>query len=128
MKLSLYIKAGSEAMFTLYWIGFTPFQKLLRYSVNKNRCSVAMHELFRSIPSVNRSHIRHTICNTPSDLKGSFTNTRLISVAISAPIKLFRLDSDRFKNLSDIERYTFNSGAEQYCSGAETASKAAFLV
>ena len=50
------------------------------------------------------------------------------SVAISAPIKVFRLDSDRLKNLSDTERSTFNSGAEQYCSGAETASKAAFLV
>ena len=50
------------------------------------------------------------------------------SVAISAPIKVFRLDSDRLKNLSDTERSTFNSGAEQYCSRAETASKAAFLV
>ena len=27
-----------------------------------------------------------------------------------------------------MERSTFNSGAEQYCSGAETALKAAFLV
>ena len=34
------------------------------------------------------------------------------SVAICAPIKVFRLDSDRFKNLSDTERSTFNSGAE----------------
>ena len=42
--------------------------------------------------------------------------------------KVFRLDSDRFKNLSDTERFTFNSGAEQFCSGAGTASKAAFLV
>ena len=50
------------------------------------------------------------------------------SVAISAPIKVFILDSDRFKNLSDTERSTFNSGAEQYCFGAENASKAAFLV
>ena len=50
------------------------------------------------------------------------------SVAISAPIKVFRLDLDRFKNLSDTERSTFNSGAEQYCSGAETASKAAFRI
>ena len=48
------------------------------------------------------------------------------SVAISALIKVFTLDSDRFRNLSDTERFTFNSGAEQYCSGAETASKAAF--
>ena len=36
------------------------------------------------------------------------------SVAISAPIKVFRPDSDRFKNLSNTERSTFNSGAEQY--------------
>ena len=43
------------------------------------------------------------------------------SVAISAPIKVFRLDSDHFKNLSDTKRSTFNSGAVQYCSGAETA-------
>ena len=43
-------------------------------------------------------------------------------------LKVFRLDSDRFRNLSDTERSTFNSGAEQYCSGAETASQAAFLV
>ena len=50
------------------------------------------------------------------------------NLLISAPIKVFRLDSDRFKNLSDTEPSTFNSGAEQYCSGAETASKAAFLV
>ena len=33
------------------------------------------------------------------------------SVAISATIKVFRPDSDRFKNLSDTERSTFNSGA-----------------
>ena len=49
------------------------------------------------------------------------------SVAISAPIKMFRLDSDPFKNLSDTERSTFNSGAEQYRSGAEPTSKTAFL-
>ena len=36
------------------------------------------------------------------------------SVAISAPIEVFRLDSDRLKNLSDTERSTLNSGAEQY--------------
>ena len=50
------------------------------------------------------------------------------SGAISAPIKVFRLDSGRLKNLSDMERSTFSSGGEQYCSGAETASKAAVLV
>ena len=50
------------------------------------------------------------------------------SLAISAPLEVFKLDSDRFKNIRDTERSTFNSGAKQYCSGAETASKAAFLV
>ena len=40
---------------------------------------------------------------------------------------VFRLDSDRFKNLSDTERFTLKSGAEQICPGTETASKAAFL-
>ena len=48
------------------------------------------------------------------------------SIAIYDPVKVFRLDSYRFKNLSDTERYTFNSGAEQFCPRAETASKAAF--
>ena len=43
------------------------------------------------------------------------------SVAISAPINVFRLDSDRFKNLSDKKRSTFDSRAE-------TALKAAFPV
>ena len=33
------------------------------------------------------------------------------SVAISAPIKVFTLDSDRFRNLSDTERSTLNSAA-----------------
>ena len=41
------------------------FQKLLRYNVNKNRCFVAVQKLFRSVLSVNTSHIRHTICNAP---------------------------------------------------------------
>ena len=50
------------------------------------------------------------------------------SVAISAAIKVFRLDSDRFKSLPYMDRSTLNSRAEQYCSGAENASKAVFLV
>ena len=48
--------------------------------------------------------------------KDNLTKTRLS--CNFAPIKVFRLDSDRLKNLSDTERSTFNSGAEQYCSGA----------
>ena len=38
-------------------------------------------------------------------------NRKRGSVAISAPIKVFRLDSDCFKNLSNMEHSTFNSGA-----------------
>ena len=77
-----------------------------------------------SVPTMNRTPVRHTICNTSF----SFTNhlPKQSSLAISAPIKVFRLDSGRFKNLSDTKRSTFNSGEEQYCSGADTASKAAF--
>ena len=45
------------------------------------------------------------------------------SVATSAPIKVFRLDSDGFENLSNTE-----CGAKQFCFGAETALKAAFLL
>ena len=95
--------------------------------MNKNKCSVAEQKLFRSVPSVNTSPIRHTICNGSLLISKDHLPKRG-SVAIFAPMKVFRLDSDRFKNLSDTERSTFNSGAEQYCSGAETASKAAFLV
>ena len=47
-------------------------------------------------------------------------------VAISALIKVFRRNSDRFRILSDTECSTFNSGAEQYCSGAENARKQRF--
>ena len=47
---------------------------------------------------------------------------------ISAMIKVFRLDSDCFKNRSDTERSTVNSGAEHDCSGAETASKESSIV
>ena len=62
----------------------------------------------------------------PFDLKDHLPKRGFI--AISAPIKVFRLDSDRFKNLSDTKRSTFNIRVEQHCSGAENALKAAFLV
>ena len=62
----------------------------------------------------------------PFDLKRSFSKTRFRCNFCSD--KVFRLDPDRLKNLSDTERSTFKSGAEQYCSGAEIASKAVFLV
>ena len=111
-------------MFTLYRIIFAPFQKLLQYSVNKNQYSVAVQKLFPGVPSVIRSPIRHTTCNAPFSFEGIIRG----SDAISAPIKVFRLDQDRFKTLFDTEGSTFNSRAEQFCSGAESASKATFLL
>ena len=62
----------------------------------------------------------------PFDLKGSFTNTRFhCNFCSDRSVQTY---SDRLKNLSDTERSTLNSWAEQYCSGPETASKAVFLV
>ena len=114
-----------SCLFVWGYVHTVPDRFLLRF---KSCSDTVLQKLFRSVPSVNRSPIRYA-CNLQRSLliwkdylpKWGF-------VAISAPIKVFRLDSDRFKNLSDTERSTFNSGAEQYCSGAETASKAVFLV
>ena len=62
----------------------------------------------------------------PFDLKDHLPKRD--SIAISVPIQVLRLNWNRFKNLCDMERSSFNSGEEQYCSGADTASKGAFLV
>ena len=51
----------------------------------------------------------------PFDLKRSFTKTRFrCNFCSDKSVQIW------FKNLSDTERSTFHSGAEQYCSGAET--------
>ena len=47
------------------------------------------------------------------DLKRSFA--KRVSIAISGPIKVFKLDSDRFKKLSDVPHST----AEQSSSALE---------
>ena len=60
----------------------------------------------------------------PFDFKRSFTSTRLCYNFCSD--KVFRLDSDRFKNLSDTERSTFNSGAEQ-SRGSSTVAEQKLL-
>ena len=49
-------------------------------------------------------------------------------VIILAPPKVFRLFLDRFKNLSDTIRSTFNSAAEQSCSGTKVVPELAFPV
>ena len=100
-------------MFTLYRIGFCSVAKVASVQCEQELMFCGGAE---NVPK--RSQCEQKPYHLPK--RGS--------VAISAPIEVFRLYSDRFKNLSDTERSTFNDGAEQYCSGAETASKAAFLV
>ena len=73
--------------------------------------------------------LRFTVTQFPTlsfDLKRSFTNTRFCCNFCSD--KSVRTWLGPFQKPIDTERSIFNSEAEQYCSGAETASKAAFLV
>ena len=114
-------------MFTLYRIGFCSVSK-----VAPGQCEQELIFCWGAEIVPDRSQCEqkpYPLCNLQRSLliwKDHLPKRG--SVAFSAPIKVFRLDSNRFKNHSDRERSTFNSGAEQYCSGAETASKAAFLV
>ena len=114
-------------MFTLYRIGFCSVSKVAPVQCEQELMFCCGADI---VPKRSQcEHKPYPLCNLQCPLliwKDNLRNRG--SVAISAPIKVFRLDSDRFKNLSDTDRSTFNSGAEQYCSGAETASKPAFLV
>ena len=114
-------------MFTLYRIGFCSISKVAPVQYEQElmfcfgaeivpKCSQCEQEPY---PSYNLQHFI---------LIGKDYLPKRGSVTIPALIKVFRLDSDRFKDLSDTERSTFNSGADQYCSGAENASKTVFLV
>ena len=114
-------------MFTLYRIGFCSVSTVAPIQCEQELMFCCGAEIvpkrFQCEHKPNPSYnLQHSLLISKDNLP------KRGSVAISAPIKMFRLDSDRFKNLSDMERSTFNSGAEQYCSGAENASKAAFLV
>ena len=115
------------AMFTLYWIGFCSVSKVAPVQCEQELMFCCGAEI---VPKRSQCEQKpHPLCNLqPSLLIWKDILPKGGSVAISAPTKVFRLDSDRFKNLSDTECSTFNNGAKQYCSGAETASKAAFLV
>ena len=114
-------------MFTLYRIGFCSISKVAPVQCEQELMFCCGAEI---LPKRSQCEQKpYPLCNLQRSLliwKDHLPKRG--SVAIFAPIKVFRLDSDRFKNLSDTERSTFNSGAEQYCSGTETASKAAFLV
>ena len=114
-------------MFTLYRIGFCSVSKVAPMQCEQELMFCCGAEI---VPKRSQcEHKPYPSYNLQRSLLISKDHLpKRGSVAISAPIKLFRLDSDRFKNLSDTERSTFNSGAEQSCSGAENASKAAFLV
>ena len=112
-------------MFTLYRIGFCSVSKVAPVQCEQEVMFCCGAEIVPKRSQCEQNPLRNL---QRSLLIWKDQLPKRDSVAISAPIKVFRLDSDRFKNLSDTERSTFNSGAEQYCSGAETASKAAFLV
>ena len=114
-------------MFTLYRIGFCSVSKVAPVQCEQELMFCFVAEI---VPKRSQCEQKpYPLCNLQRSLFIWKDNLPIRgSVAISAPIKVFRLDSDRLKNLSDTERSTFNSGAEQYCSGAETASKAAFLM
>ena len=122
-----YYSTYTEAMFTLYRIGFCSVSKVAPVQCEQELMFCCGAEI---VPKRSQCEQKpYPLCNLQRSLLIWKDNLPIRgSVAISAPIKVFRLDSDRLKNLSDTERSTFNSGAEQYCSGAETASKAAFLV
>ena len=114
-------------MFTLYRIGFCSVSKVAPVQCEQELMFCCGAEI---VPKRSQCEQKpYPLCNLQRSLLIWKDNLPIRgSVTISAPIKVFRLDSDRLKNLSDTGRSTFNSGAEQYCSGAETASKAAFLV
>ena len=101
-----------KAVFTLYRIGFCSVAKVAPIQCEQElmsccgaqivpKCSQCEH---KSYPSYN---LQRSLLISKDRLpkRGSLT--------ISASIKVFRLDSDRFKNLSDTERSTFQqrSGA-----------------
>ena len=114
-------------MFTLYRIGFCSVSKVAPIQCEQELMSCCGAQI-----APKRSQCEHKPYPSYNLQRSLLISKDHLpkrgSVAISAPIKVFRLDSDHLKNLSDTERSTFNSGAEQYCSGAENASKTAFLV
>ena len=114
-------------MFTLYRIGFCSVSKVALVQCEQELIFCCGAEI---VPKNSQCEQKpYPLCNLQRSLLIRKDHLpKRGSIAISAPIKVFTLDSDRFKNLSDMERSTFNSRAEQYYSGAETASKAAFLL
>ena len=114
-------------MFTLYQIGLCSVSKVAAVQCEQELTFCCGAEIVLKRSQCEQKP--YPLCNLQHSLLIRKDNLpKRGSIAISALIKVFTLDSDRFKNLSDTECSTFNSGAEQYCFGAETASKAAVLV
>ena len=104
-------------MFTLYRIGFCSVSKVAPVQCEQELMFCCGAEI---VPKRSQCEQKpYPLCNLQRSLLIWKDNLPIRgSVAISAPIKVFRLDSDRLKNLSNTERSTFNSGAKQYCSGS----------
>ena len=115
----------SKAMFTLYRIGFCSVSKVASIQCEQELMFCCRAEIvskrsqceLKPYPSYNlqRSLL---ILKDHLPVRGS--------VAISVPIKCSDLTRTVSKTYGDKERSTANSEAEQFCSGAENASKAAF--
>ena len=114
---------GLQAMFTLYRIGFCSVSKVAQIQ-REQELMFCWRNCSEAFPVWTQALSVIQFATLPFDFKGSVTSTRFRCNFCSD--KVFRLDSDRFKNLSDTER--FNSRAEHFCSGVETASKAAYLM
>ena len=99
-------------MFTLYRIGFCSFSKVAPVQCEQELMFCCGAEI---VPKRSQCEQKpYPLCNLQRSLLIWKDNLpKRGSVAISAPIKVFRLDSDRLKNLSDTERFHFQqrSGA-----------------
>ena len=97
-----------KAMFTLYQIGFCSLSKVALV-----QCEQVLMFCFGAdvVPKNSLSVLQFAMILF--DLKRSFAKRG--SIAISGPIKVFKLDSDPFQNLSDVPHST----AEQSSSVLE---------
>ena len=96
----IWLCAQSKVMFTLYQTGFC--------SISKGALVQCEQELMFccGAETVSKSYnLQHFLLIWKDQLP------KRGSIAISASIEVFRLDLDRFENLSNTECSTFNSGA-----------------
>ena len=113
-------------MFTLYPASFCSVSKVAPTQCKKKLMFCCGAEIVPKRSHCEQKPIRHTICNASFSFEKIIYQNDRGSVAISAPIKC----SDFIQTVSKTNPIgnVPLSTAEQYCSGAENASKAAFLV